>query len=254
MTWTCEFSGCAGRRLTGSAPFTVQRIAELVINPTLQHSSFGKFIRSLEKSLLVTSAWQAPSYDPAATSRIPISASLPADPDFAPGYSTPTFSPIPWLSPGAMNGGSTTTVPNGNYHDPISPLLLASAGRSPTPEPDSTSDIPSPSDPGHQSYLGRVDELDTGPAPNVNGHSNHVDRAANEVPQPGTGEGGVLTPHGMSERPVPISSTTTMATGPRQTAGLPRRDDRTLMERFVHASEDNGQEVETAPPVPESPS
>lgn len=78
---------------------------------------------------------------------------------------------------------------------------------------------PSSGDPGNQPYLGRVDELDTGPiqpSPSVSGHGNRED----EHVVPGTGEGGGMTPHGMSEKPVPISSTTVISEEERRIAGL----------------------------------
>jgi hypothetical protein len=82
------------------------------------------------------------------------------------------------------------------------------------------------SDPGNQPYLGRVDELDTGPLQgSVNGGTAHAsdggESREEERVAPGTGEGGALTPHGMSERPVPISSTTTIHADERRIASLP---------------------------------
>lgn len=115
-------------------------------------------------------------------------------------------------------------------------------GRSQTPEPEdiqqqpttSTESVtPSPapvligtesSDPGHQPYLGRVDELDTGPLvsklPSLT--PSPSDGSADQAEGMGTGEGGNMTPHGMSEKPVPISATTVVEEGERKVAGLPR--------------------------------
>jgi hypothetical protein len=39
---------------------------------------------------------------------------------------------------------------------------------------------------------------------------------------PGAGEGGNMTPHGMSDKPVPISSTTVVGEEERKIAGMPR--------------------------------
>lgn len=119
--------------------------------------------------------------------------------------------------------------------------------------PAQTISTPTPSqissDPGHQPYLGRVDELDTGPiassdatpsTPSANGH----DQRDEDMSTPGTGEAGTMTPHGMSERPVPISSTTVVEPlEDRRVAGLPTRvgekvqDGPGLEERFVSSGE-----------------
>jgi hypothetical protein len=96
--------------------------------------------------------------------------------------------------------------------------------RSPTPEPEDTPMLSDTiqthdTDPGHQPYLGRVDELDTGPLPSTptaNG------LGSVNVEGEGSGEGGNMTPHGMSERPVAISSTTTPGSEDRRIAGVPR--------------------------------
>ena len=39
---------------------------------------------------------------------------------------------------------------------------------------------------------------------------------------PGAGEGGNMTQHGMSDKPVPISSTTVVGEEERKIAGMPR--------------------------------
>lgn len=145
---------------------------------------------------------------------------------------------------------------------PKSPPVKAS-GRSQTPEPEDISSrvqlpnspsIPTPtptpitapvvaaapilsgsesSDPGHQPYLGRVDELDTGPinipssiassTSSSSSSSSDNDSRGDQGEGMGTGEGGNMTPHGMSEKPIPISATTTVVEeGERKLAGLPR--------------------------------
>jgi hypothetical protein len=174
-----------------------------------------------------------------------------------PGMGTPKFSPIPFLrrpSPGADDGSTSEAMsplllgvqgPGAGEEYRLDEGEVA-GGRSPTPEPEdmgtqpqdqdvdmapstSTSTTTTPStnsngavhsDPGNQPYLGRVDELDTGPLPGEE-RAGNGDKGDDERVAPGTGEGGALTPHGMSERPVPISSTTTIQSDERKIAGLP---------------------------------
>ncbi|WVQ98943.1 hypothetical protein IAU59_006075 [Kwoniella sp. CBS 9459] len=343
-------------------PFTIQRLAELLLQPTQYHTTLGKFLRAVEKTLLVNTPWEPPSYTPAPISLIPTRPSVPggssassdsgydSDSTMPPGSMTPMFSPIPFLThqesdelgltlDGLANGSSSGRSLDDGL---MSPLMLndnsgvfgsAVNPRSPTPEPEEaegdaeegasgaksanghgdangsgngsrdgdadtemgTGDDPTEvdrleanvgdsdrtdalpprpsaaqgqyesiehSDPAHQSYLGRVDELDTGPitstptasssttspssstSPPVDGHL-HKKRSDEVVPLPGTGEGGNLTPHGMSEKPVPISSTTVVRDekAERSIAGLPRStSDKSLRERFVSAGAGAGAE------------
>ena len=241
-------------------------MAELLLDPTLQHSSLGKFLRALEKAMLVTTPWEAPSYTYIPGQPVPgtrtlfsgttssaSSASSEAGDDedsmMPPGASTPMFIPIPFLAHGDdllsmdMEGESG---PNGRHLEEglMSPLILGGESpdpntsasfqfapapnvRSPTPEPEESAsalsgssppEVPETasesSDPSNQPYLGRVDELDTGPlsptntSPTTSTNGGHTERRESNAS--GTGEGGTMTPHGMSERPVPISSTTTV--------------------------------------------
>jgi len=178
-----------------------------------------------------------------------------------PGMGTPQFSPIPFLrrpSPEAEGGeGSSNglSAPGGHTEENMmSPLILGdesneaiteeyrlddnSSARSPTPEPEESNSQPqsqeaintdiemetapgplTTSDPGNQPYLGRVDELDTGPL--QGNREDQKNGREDERVSEGTGEGGGLTPHGMSERPVPISSTTVIADEERKIASLP---------------------------------
>ena len=284
-----------GSQLRNSPPFTVQRLAELLLSPTKQHASIGKFLRAIEKSLLVTTPWEPPSYTyvPNATqgaARAFFGADTSSDAGSSsdseastmpPGATTPMFSPIPFLihdhadeSLEAHHGINGAPDP-AKMEGLMSPLMLGESNsngdfrfadtpavnpRSPTPEPEEGSgpslQTRTPStgtseaianaannspastnlpeghlsgseshDPGHQPYLGRVDELDTGPisASAANGSTSEEE---------GQGEGGNMTPHGMSERPVPISSTTTLgSTEERRVAPLPRHAGQTSPSR-----------------------
>ncbi|WVQ71817.1 hypothetical protein IAR50_001359 [Cryptococcus sp. DSM 104548] len=311
-------------------PFTIQRLAELLLHPTSQHSSLGKFIRAIEKSLLVTTPWEAPSYEyvPPSTFREHVggsgslssfsspgsnsSSSFDSDTTVPPGSTTPLFSPIPFLvrpssDPAAASASengqlATANGSNGSEEGLMSPLLLSEekttfAARSPTPEPEESNaeairrsdeagdldtemaplspepaDIPRPSapaplndptsptapsaDPSNTSYLGRVDELDTGPIPadsledaGIKRRTSNASSVKAEVEAEldrgnmvgGQGEGGNLMPHGMSEKPVPLSSTTVVpedgaAPGVegRVIKGLRRSEsEKGLRERFV---------------------
>lgn len=121
-------------------------------------------------------------------------------------------------------------------------MSSAESARSPTPEPEEPGDVEMASapalapalvgtsegsssaahtdDPGNQPYLGRVDELDTGPIQAVTSPSKRGGGREDEQMAPGAGEGGTMTPHGMSEKPVPISSTTVISEEERRIAGL----------------------------------
>ncbi|WWC69265.1 uncharacterized protein I206_103203 [Kwoniella pini CBS 10737] len=303
-------------------PFTIQRFSELLLEPTKYYSTFGKFIRAIEKTLLVTTPWEQPSYIPISSTSFTVpqthstagSSSSSSDNGYdsdstmPPGSTTPMFSPIPFLAQqndlslegagsssheGGMNGTTNRQLDDGL----MSPLMLneesgmfgsSSNPRSPTPEPEDSAaqeevendidmkeEIPERpivaqgqyesvehSDPAHQSYLGRVDELDTGPiktSPPIeytnsssssslskNGQNHRHSLSPENIPVPGTGEGGNMTPHGMSEKPVPISSTTVVIKDEKEKekqqrtiASLPRTtSEKSLRERFVSAGAD----------------
>ncbi|KGB79685.2 hypothetical protein CNBG_5523 [Cryptococcus deuterogattii R265] len=281
-------------------PFTIQRLAELLLHPTSQHTTLGKFSRAIEKSLLVTSPWGAPSYvyippssfaahpgvGPISSISSPSSDGGPeTDSTMPAGSTTPLFSPIPFLAHPSHDPalaietghpGASMSTEEGL----LSPLDLSegkipsSSDRSPTPEPeDSTAapsgpsindidaemvspgDIPRPenpqgtSDPANTSYMGRVDELDTGPLPtseqvaikrrsSTSSSSSQMEMDSREtVVMAGQGEGGHLAPHGMADKPMPLSSTTVVKDEPeggRVIKGLRRSEsEKSLRERFV---------------------
>lgn len=203
-----------------SPPFTLQRLTELLTSPTRYHKSLGKFLRAVDKMLVVTTAHEPPSYTYVPPpNQLPIeqfgspNMSPATDPNSTvpPGSMTPMFSPIPFLSDHDDSGSRDDGL--------MSPLVLGdntfpSGDRSPTPEPEEDAErLATHSDPGHQPYLGRVDELDSGPV--TNGHAE----------EEGVGETGSMTPHGMSERPVALSSTTVISEPEREIAPLPRREE-----------------------------
>ncbi|KDQ60759.1 hypothetical protein JAAARDRAFT_31731 [Jaapia argillacea MUCL 33604] len=132
-------------------PFTIQRVCELCLHPQQHYKSVGKYLRAVEKSLLVTSTWDAfpqvagNQLAPGPPS-IPLSTPLPTR--SAPA--TPMFSPIPFLHEDARRSKSRSPPP--------SPLALAAAGE-PGQTPKDTPAMLGPHD-TDQKALGLVDELD----------------------------------------------------------------------------------------------
>ncbi|KAK7693400.1 hypothetical protein QCA50_002968 [Cerrena zonata] len=132
-------------------PFTIQRLCELCIYPNKHYKFIGKYLRAVEKTLLVTSTWDTfpiPSGSDAVGPSINaavISGALLSTP------STPIFSPIPFLHGDARRSQSRSPPP--------SPLALAAIA---------TGGSGSEAD---EKALGLVDELDD-PSP---GHlSDHM--------------------------------------------------------------------------------
>ncbi|KAF9264753.1 PPP4R2-domain-containing protein, partial [Marasmius fiardii PR-910] len=120
-------------------PFTIQRVCELCIDPKRHYKAIGKYLRAVEKSLLVTSTWD--SFPPLQesdlnnpTRSLTVSASTAQSTP-----STPLFSPIAFLHADARRSRSRSPPP--------SPLNLAVSGG---PEPLETKSL----------GLGLVDELD----------------------------------------------------------------------------------------------
>ncbi|KAG8736783.1 hypothetical protein FRC10_008945 [Ceratobasidium sp. 414] len=142
----------------GAPPFTVQRLAELAVNPRGHYKSVGKYIRALERTLLVTSTHKDYPLDtyaldtqngaqpgvggaPSVSSR----ASTPAPLDIA---RSPLFTPIPFLHRAAPNS-----------HRSLSRSPPPTSPRGPVPSGDASltgAAAPEKSIPA----LGLVDELD----------------------------------------------------------------------------------------------
>jgi len=140
-----------------SAPFTIQRLADLCARPRENYTALGKYCRALEKSLYVTSTWN--SFPP-----------LPSQPNHTMGIavtragllptsvpSTPLFSPISFLHDDARRSHSRSPPPsplnlNGTEHsggahldsDPLSiePRELGLVDELDDPNPGHLSDRP----------------------------------------------------------------------------------------------------------------
>ncbi|KAH8116870.1 hypothetical protein DFH11DRAFT_1136266 [Phellopilus nigrolimitatus] len=105
----------------GNPPFSIQRVCEIVTRPRVHFKSAGKYLRALERALLVTSTIDAfpliPPEDPRTAAHM-----------FTPTGSlreatTPLFSPIPFLHEDARRSRS--------HSPPMSPLQLAAAAARP---------------------------------------------------------------------------------------------------------------------------
>jgi serine/threonine-protein phosphatase 4 regulatory subunit 2 len=136
-----------------SPPFTIQRLCELCIKPKQQYTSVGKYLRAVDKSILVTSTWS--SFPPLTQSEIQsygrgatlLGSTLQSAP------STPLFSPIPFLHDDARRSKSCSP--------PTTPLSLN----------------PLVDEPLEMKALGLVDELDD-PSP---GHMSDQPTAISSV-------------------------------------------------------------------------
>ena len=179
-------------------PFTIQRLCELAINPQKHYTNVGKYLRAVERSLLVTSSSDAfpPISADEAISDVASISMLSAAGSLREA-TTPLFSPIPFLH-GDARSRSRSRSP------PMSPLDLA-AKRQLSPHSGDMSMSMDSSDPvvleGDGPALGLVDELDD--------------------PSPGH----------LSDHPPPLSSTTTIPAESKPLALYAP-----LQDRFVRAS------------------
>jgi len=117
-----QFDGCVDLKIDSndylnthllfrSPPFTIQRLCELCVEPKKQYNSIGKYLRAVEKSVLVTSTME--SFPPlthaekfsAGRSAITLGSTLQSAP------STPLFSPIPFLHDDARRSKSCSPPP-----------------------------------------------------------------------------------------------------------------------------------------------
>lgn len=134
-------------------PFTIQRVCELCVRPKQHYKALGKYLRAVEKSLLVTSSWNAFPTESESSQDGPTRSSLSMTAGFLSTPTTPLFSPIFFHHEDARRSKSQSPPP--------SPLTLSAMESMGHVEP--LEGMP-------PKALGLVDELDD-PSP---GHfSNH---------------------------------------------------------------------------------
>ena len=212
-----ECHGCAANP-TRDPPFTVQRLCELAAHPRRQHTLLGKYVRALERVLLVTSPFEFPpdreEHDEGVSGVQPGTDRPGVPPGLA--LERPLFGLIPFLQPQdgemAVMPGTSAAASVGGGGAATSGLDIglesSSSSSSSTGLPPSDPIESTPTEP----FLGRVDELDAGPLikPSTDpsmvggGTSSQDPHQLHDVKE---GGGGVIL-HGVSDRPRAISSTT----------------------------------------------
>ncbi|KIJ16883.1 hypothetical protein PAXINDRAFT_10595 [Paxillus involutus ATCC 200175] len=148
-------------------PFTIQRVCELCVSPMQHYKFIGKYLRAVEKSILVTSTWDAFPPEPplpngfsmATVSIGPLTQSVPT---------TPMFSPIPFLHDDARRSQSRSPPP--------SPLTLAAM--------EGTSSIEPLNDAMPQRAIGLVDELDDPSPGHMSDHPTAISSVTTVVSRP----------------------------------------------------------------------
>ncbi|KAI0831361.1 PPP4R2-domain-containing protein [Trametes gibbosa] len=147
-------------------PFTIQRIGELCVTPRQHYKYLGKYLRAVEKCLLVTSTWD--TFPPlsevdrtySANGHPSISTSAVSAPN------TPIFSPIPFLHEDARRSKSRSPPP--------SPLVL----------PENIAGAISAAEDAGSKAIGLVDELDDPSPGHLSDHIEPISATTTVVPQP----------------------------------------------------------------------
>jgi len=92
-----RFTGGTVLNLAASPPFTIQRLCELCARPKQSYKTTGKYLRALEKTLLVTSTWDSFPVPPENENSSVTTASITLSGTTVSAPVTPVFSPIPFL-------------------------------------------------------------------------------------------------------------------------------------------------------------
>ncbi|KAH7914957.1 PPP4R2-domain-containing protein [Hygrophoropsis aurantiaca] len=125
-------------------PFTIQRVCELCVRPREHYKALGKYLRAMEKALLVTSTWNAfPPENSPTSARPNISSISSTSSATRSAPTTPIFSPISFLHDDARRSRS--------HSPPPSPLALS--GMDPSGVVEALGDSATKA-------IGLVDELD----------------------------------------------------------------------------------------------
>ena len=103
-----------------NAPFTIQRVCELCVRPQEHYKAIGKYLRAVEKALLVTSTWDSfpnpVSNEAKANGNGPTTMPLSTGPISTP--TTPIFSPIPFLHSDARARSKSRSPPRTSPNEP----------------------------------------------------------------------------------------------------------------------------------------
>jgi len=103
-----------------NAPFTIQRICELCIRPQEHYKAVGKYLRAVEKTLLVTSTWD--SFPNPVSSEVNANGNGPMTTPLTIGTvsvpTTPVFSPIPFLHSDARARSKSRSPPRISPNEP----------------------------------------------------------------------------------------------------------------------------------------
>jgi len=153
-------------------PFTIQRVAELCLRPQKHYKYLGNYLRAVERTLLVTSTWDAFPAIPEAQ-RAPGSATfIPVATSALSAPSTPIFSPIPFLHEDARRSASRSPPP--------SPLVLPAMSVTSTP----TADPHAGTEGAEAKALGLVDEMDDPGPGHLSEHPQPISSTTTVVQRP----------------------------------------------------------------------
>ncbi|EGN95362.1 hypothetical protein SERLA73DRAFT_186278 [Serpula lacrymans var. lacrymans S7.3] len=147
-------------------PFTIQRLCELCLQPKQHYRALGKYLRAVEKTLLVTSSWN--SFPIESNNNGPNTTSISLSGTIRTVPTTPLFSPIPFLHDDARRSKSRSPPP--------SPLAL-NAMEAGGPVESLTEGMP-------QRALGLVDELDDPNPGHMSDHPTALTAVTTVTPQP----------------------------------------------------------------------
>lgn len=119
-TSSCTLNRRPDVHINRNAPFTVQRICELCLRPQEHYKAVGKYLRAVEKALLVTSTWDSfpnPVVSEAKANGNGLTTTpLPIGPISTP--TTPIFSPIPFLHSDARARSKSRSPPRTSQNEP----------------------------------------------------------------------------------------------------------------------------------------
>ncbi|KAH9842592.1 PPP4R2-domain-containing protein [Rhodofomes roseus] len=155
-----------------SPPFTIQRLCELCVRPTEHYKHLGKYLRAVERTLLVTSTWDAFPASPDKPANQPVVGTVPVGINAFSAPTTPIFSPIPFLHEDARRSSSRSPPP--------SPLVLPAiqSGGTATALPHAGAEGAAPQ------ALGLVDELDDPSPGHLSEHPQALSATTNVTSKP----------------------------------------------------------------------